>query len=249
MPRGSRARLVVVGLTVSWSISSGVSADTSAHDIAAAVKAPMLFVARLIAHEKLRPDIDEMLEKLPAATSLGAKWNPANPAWEKARAVITARIDRIADAYGNSEDFAAMLRSEIGRTAPGDKSAAMAAMLSSPAGPSILRSQAMIQFVSTVMADDRNGPKIGEPAWRDRLRALSATFKERAGAAVPPDDPARAVDVQQYFASADAAAFRALWNGVLGKAGVKLDGAVNLMMFDDRGAIQRELDAAIAGAR
>jgi hypothetical protein len=30
---------------------------------------------------------------------------------------------------------------------------------------------------------------------------------------------------------------------------VKLDGAINLVMFDDREAIQRELDAAIATAK
>jgi hypothetical protein len=55
--------------------------------------------------------------------------------------------------------------------------------------------------------------------------------------------------VQQYFGSADSAYFRDLWNGVVGKAGVKLDGAFNLVMFDDREAIQREFDAAIATAR
>jgi hypothetical protein len=119
----------------------------------------------------------------------------------------------------------------------------------SPAGPSILRSQGMIQFVSTVMADEPDGPKIGDPAWRDRMRVLSTTFKDRAAAAFPPDDPSHAAEVQQYFSSPDSAAFRNLWNGVVGKISVKLDGAINLMMFDDREAIQRELDAAVATAK
>jgi hypothetical protein len=190
-----------------------------------------------------------MLQEAPSAKALGAKWNPSNPAWEKARSVITRRIDRIADLYGDSDAFATMLQSEIDRLAPGEKSAAIATMLGSPAGPSILRSQGMIQFVSTVMADDPNGPKVGDPAWRDKMRALSTLFKDRAGAAFPPDDPAHAAEVQQYFGSADSAYFRDLWNGVVGKAGVKLDGAFNLVMFDDREAIQREFDAAIATAR
>jgi len=248
MARVSRAPLAIALMTL-LSIPASVSAETPARAVAATVKKPMLLVARLVTQEKLRPNIDEMLQNAPSAKALGAKWNASNPAWEKARSVITGRIDRIADLYGGSDDYTAMLQSEIARTAPGEQSAAMAKMLSSPAGPSILRSQGMIQFVSTVMADDPSGPKIGDPAWRDRMRALSTLFKDRAGAAFPPDDPARASEVQQYFGSPDAAAFRNLWNGVVGKIGVKLDGAINLVMFDDREAIQRELDAAIATAK
>ena len=248
MPRVSRARLAIA-LTVLLSIPVSVSAETPARSVAATVKKPMLFVARLVTQEKLRPNIDEMLQNAPSAKALGAKWNASNPAWEKARSVITGRIDRIADLYGDSADYTAMLQSEIDRTAPGEQATALAKMLSSPAGPSILRSQGMIQFVSTVMAEDPNGPKIGDPAWREQMRALSTLFKDRAGAAFPPDDPARAAEVQQYFGTSDAAAFRNLWNGVVGKIGVKLDGAINLVMFDDREAIQRELDAAIATAK
>jgi hypothetical protein len=249
MSRLARARLVSFALPLLLSMSTSVPAETPARAIAATVKKPMLFVSRLVTQEKLAPNIDEILRNAPSAKALGAKWDPSNPAWEKARAVITRRIDRIADLYGDSDDFAAMLQSEIDRTAPGETSVAMAKMLSSPAGPSILRSQGMIQFISTVMADDPNGPKVGDPAWRDQMSALSARFKGRAATAFPADDPAHASEVQQYFRSADSAAFRNLWNGVVGKAGVKLDGAVNLIMFDDREAIQRELDAAIATAK
>ena len=248
MSRSSRAPLVSVGVTLLLATSAAL-ADTPAKAVATAVKKPMLFVARIVTHEKLRPNIDEALQNLSSAKALGAAWNSSNPAWEKARAVITRRIDRIADLYGDSDDYGAMLQSEIDRTAPGEKSAAIAKMLGSPAGPSILRSQGMIQFVSTVMADEPDGPKIGDPAWRDRMRVLSTTFKDRAAAAFPPDDPSHAAEVQQYFSSPDSAAFRNLWNGVVGKISVKLDGAINLMMFDDREAIQRELDAAVATAK
>jgi hypothetical protein len=246
MPRVSRARLVSCGLTLLLSVSTSVFGETPAQAVAATVKKPMLFVARLVTQEKLRPNIDEMLQNATSAKALGTKWNASYPAWEKARSVITTRIDRIADLYGDSDNYTAMLQSEIDRTAPGEQSAAMAKMLGSPAGPSILRSQGMIQFVSTVMADDPNGPRVGDPAWRDQMHALSTLFKDRAGAAFPPADPARASEVQQYFGSPDAAAFRNLWNGVVGKIGVKLVGAINLVMFDDREAIQREVDAAIA---
>jgi len=249
MPRVSRARLVSIGLMILLSIPASVSAETPARAVAATIKRPMLFVARLVAQEKLRPNIDGMLQTAPSAKALGTKWNASNPAWEKARSVITRRIDRIADLYGDSDAYAAMLQSEIDRVASGEKSTAIAKMLGTPAGPSILRSQGMIQFIPTVMADDPNGQKIGDPAWRDRMRALSALFKGRADAAFPPEDPARASEVQQYFGSPDAAPFRDLWNGVVGKAGVKLDGAFNLVMFDDREAIQREFDAAIAAAK
>jgi hypothetical protein len=112
MPRVSRARLAIA-LMVLLSIPAFVSAETSARTVAATVKKPLLFVARLVTQEKLRPNVDEMLQNAPSAKALGAKWNASNPAWEKARSVITGRIDRIADLYGDSADYPAMLQSEI----------------------------------------------------------------------------------------------------------------------------------------
>jgi hypothetical protein len=249
MSRSDRRWLVSMSLAFLLAFGILASADTPSRALAAILKKPMLVVARLITQEKFSPNIDEMLKEIPSAQHLGDRWTPSNPAWERARSVITGRLDRIADAYGDSDLYSDMLQSEIERTAGGDTSAALTKMLGGPAGPSILRSQAMIQFVSTVMADEPDSPKIGDPAWHQRLKALSTTFSDRAGAAIPPDDPSRAADVQKYFSSPEAAAFRSLWNGVVGKATVKLDGAMNLMMFDDREAIMRELDAAVASAK
>ena len=169
MARVSRAPLAIALMTL-LSIPASLSAETPARAVAATVKKPMLLVARLVTQEKLRPNIDEMLQNAPSAKALGAKWNASNPAWEKARSVITGRIDRIADLYGGSDDYTAMLQSEIDRTAPGEQSAAVAKMLSSPAGPSILRSQGMIQFVST--RDGRGSERTED--WRSRVARSDA---------------------------------------------------------------------------
>jgi len=67
MARVSRARLVSAGLALLLLVSAAVSAETPARAIASAVQKPMLFVARLIEQEKLRPNIDEMLQNAPSA--------------------------------------------------------------------------------------------------------------------------------------------------------------------------------------
>ena len=84
MARVSRAPLAIA-LMALLSIPASVSAETPARAVAATVKKPMLLVARLVTQEKLRPNIDEMLQNAPSAKALGAKWNASNPAWEKAR--------------------------------------------------------------------------------------------------------------------------------------------------------------------
>ena len=56
-----------------------------------------------------------------------------------------------------------------------------------------------------------------------------------------PDAEAKA-----YFSSDAHRVSMGLWGAVVGKATVQLQGAIDLMIFDDRDAIAREIETAIS---
>jgi hypothetical protein len=208
---------------------------------------PMLAVARLSMQEKLRPRIDEMIQNVPAAERLGSRWNPSHAAWQQARTAITRRIDRLADFYESSGELERQLESELAEL--GSTGDALKTVLSGPAGSAILRSHALIQFTVMVMADDLNGPKPGERAWADQTTALKKVFDQRIGSAMPQDDGTHGAEVDQYLRTDSSRAFSNLWSSVLGKATVELNGAINLLLFDNREVIMREIETAIAGVQ
>jgi len=66
---------------------------------------------------------------------------------------------------------------------------------------------------------------------------------------MPKDDGTHKDELSKYLASPAHQFHMGLWSSVVGKATVDLDGAINLMMFDDRDNIAREIEAAIAEAK
>ena len=95
------------------------------------------------------------------------------------------------------------------------------------------------------MADDPDGPKIGDPAWHTRLRALRTRFNEQVGSSLPPSDASHEADLKQFFESRANQVSMSLWNSVVGKASTRIEGAVNLAVFDDREVILKEIAAAV----
>jgi hypothetical protein len=209
---------------------------------------PMIAVARLITEEKLRPLIDDRLQTIPAAARLGSRWNPSNEAWGRARTSFSARIDRIAEAYSQSGEAERKLESELTRVAAPDLEA-IAAMLDGPVAPAVLRREARLQFVVMVMSADPNGPKAGDPAWSTKMHALVERFDARIGPALPADDGARAAEADRFGSSAAGRTLTRLWDSVVSKATVQIEGALNLVLFDDREAITREVEAAIKSVK
>jgi hypothetical protein len=216
--------------------------------LAAKLAGPMLSVARLITEEKLSPQVDNLIQRAPPAQKLGDKWNASHPAWPKAREAFTKRIAIVADAYGKTGELEQNLDAQLGKLSPSDAQA-LASALNGPAGGTILREQASMQFVTTVMADDPNGPKIGDPAWHTRLRSLRTRFNELVGSSLPPSDASQQADLKQFFESPANQVSMSLWNAVVGKASTSIEGAVNLAVFDDREAILKEIAAAVDGGR
>ena len=71
-------------------------------------------------------------------------------------------------------------------------------------------------------------------------------INEGVGPAVPADDPAHQNDVITFISTPAAGKFQQLWMSVVGKAKVTLDTGMNLMIFDNREAIVKEIAAAVA---
>ena len=214
--------------------------------LAARLAGPMASVARLITEEKLRPQVDDLVQRAPPAQKLGDKWNASHPAWPRARESFTKRIAMVADAYAKTGELEQTLEAQLAKLPPSDVQA-LSAALNGPAGGVILREQASMQFVTTMMADDPNGPKIGDPAWHARMKALRIRFNEQVGSSLPPGDKTHDADLKQFFDSRANQVSMSLWNGVVGKASTSIEGAVNLAVFDDREAILKEIAAAVDG--
>ncbi len=217
--------------------------------LAARMAGPMLTVARLITEEELNPRIDQVVQNVPAAAALGNRWNSSSEAWQRARTSIASRIGRIFELYENTGELTRLLEAQLASRATGSDADALEEVLNGPAGDAIVRNCAVIEFVSTVMAYDPNGPKAGERAWTDKMRALKTVFDAGAGSAMPKDDGTHKDELSKYLASPAHQFHMGLWSSVVGKATVDLDGAINLMMFDDRDNIAREIEAAIAEAK
>jgi len=206
--------------------------------------APMLAVARLITTETLNPRIDDLLQRTPAAERLGSGWNASHTAWPKARKSFTDRMALITDMYEHSGELQAKLQETLSELSKADTDA-FVAVLNGPQGAAILRQDALIQFLSTIMADDPGAPKPGDPGWSKRTGQLKRLFDEHVGPAMPAANGLPDGEAKAYFDSDVHRVSMQLWGGVVGKAVVQLQGAINLMIFDDHEAIAREIAAAI----
>jgi hypothetical protein len=238
---------IVKSATESTAASRPETTGSSAA-LAARLARPMASVARLITEEKLSPQVDDLVQRAPPAQKLGDKWNASHPAWPKARAAFTKRIAIVADAYAKTDELEQTLDGQLGKL-PSSDVQALSAALNGPAGDVILREQASMQFVTTLMADEPNGPKVGDPAWYARMKALRTRFNEQAGPSLPPGDKTHDADLKQYFDSRANQVSMSLWNVVVGKAATSMEGAINLAVFDDREAILEEIAAAVDGGK
>lgn len=212
--------------------------------VTATLAGPIQGVARLIVEERTSRLIDEVLKKSPPAVGLGDRWNPSTAAWRDARKSFSSRIARVVDAYEKSGDVVRMLESAFGQLAP-ESQAALAAQLNGPAGPAIVRQLVWSGFLSMMSDDDPDGPKPGEPAWKEKVRALKTTFDQRIGSAMPADDGSHDAEADAFFSAMASDAVGLLF-GVVERATSELEGAINLMVYDNSAVIGREIEAVIA---
>ena len=102
--------------------------------------------------------------------------------------------------YEHSGEVENKLQATIGELSAAETDAYRAA-LNGPAGSAILRQDALIHFVSTVMADDPDGPKPGDPRWNDRTGTLKRVFDDRIGLTMPSATDLPDADAKAYFSS------------------------------------------------
>jgi hypothetical protein len=242
------ACLVVVALGF-----AGVATDSAAASadeaIVAKLLAPVSAVARLVEDEKWKPVLDEIVQNAPAAASLGSRWTPQSAGWQKARSALGARYMRSVDAYAKSDAMPRTLQAALADTISTDEAPVYEKALNGPAGRTIIHYQALSAFVAIVMSSSPREPQYGQPGWTERMTALRKIFDERAGAAVPREDPAQKADAGRFIGDPIGRKATQAWMSAAGKAALKIDGVINLMLFDEQNAIQRELADAAATAK
>jgi hypothetical protein len=223
-----------------------VDAAPQAGAIAAKLVPSMTAVARLTAEQMWSPRFDQIVQHAPSAAALGPRWSKDSAAWQKARAALGARLVTLLDAFERTKPLPRDLDTELARLFPGADAVALAAALEKPEGGALVRYQARNEFVVDMMAAVPNGPKPGEPEWQSQYAEWVKTFDARIGTVVPRDDGRYVNEAGAFMGTPLGRTFGRLWMSVLGKASVAITGAVNLMLFDDREAIARDIAAAVA---
>ena len=226
---------------------SPASSATSKDPVVSKLAAPMMAVTQLVVVEKLNPLIDRLIQNAPPAARLGDRWNPSSAAWQQARTSISGRIDRIVDLYRNSGDLGRALETKVQGLDPASQ-AAFAAVLNGPAGPTIVRDIARMEFTLAMMSEDPEAPSPGDSRWQPRLRELNDTFDRRIGSAVPARDARYAADAEKFFANMSSDVSLVTFSTVSYAVG-QIEHAINLVLFDDSDAIRREIEAVIASVK
>jgi len=210
---------------------------------------PMWSVVKLITADKWDPRIDDLLQRFPGAQPLGAKWNASAPAWQKARSALSTRLTKVLDAYRALPEFTNTLRTELETAFSSAEAAELAKVIGGPAGPALLNFEGRKEYVAAMMPATPDGPSPGDPAWSKALAGWSQKYQERIGAAKPAMDAAQEKEMLAFISGPLGRKFSMLWMSVVGKATNAVDGGINLMIFDDRDAITKEINQAIASMK
>jgi hypothetical protein len=235
-------------LVMATGILIGIAPDEA---LVKKLSTPMWSVAKLVTLETWNPRIDELIRRFPGAEPLGAKWNSSAPAWQKARTAVSSRVMKVIDAYSKYPEFTETLREQLDKSFPGAKAAELAKMLDGPAGPALIMFQARQEFLLEMMSlsVDPNAPSPGDPAWPKAVASLSQKFKDGIGPGVPSVDATYEKDVIKFSDEPLGREFSMLWMSVVGKAKISIEGGISLIIFDDREAITREINQAIASMK
>ena len=206
---------------------------------------PMTTVTKLTVFEIWNPRFDDLVLRFPAAAPLGAKWNTEAPAWQKARSAVGSRLSRIVEAYATSGEVSRHLRTALAAELAGDRGEALLRALTGPDGPAILHYEGMSHFLLEVRSATPNAAQPGDPSWSKEIGALVRKFRDATSESLPRDQK-REEAAQKFSDEPLGRQFSGVWMTVISKGALAIDGAINLMVFDDREAIARDITQAIA---
>jgi hypothetical protein len=205
----------------------------------------MLAVAQALVDATWNPLLDNRVQESPAAAALGAAWKPSDPRWQKARQALGARMTLVMESYAKSNQIAGHVGAEIGRIGAGPDLDAAIAALTGPAGEALVRQNAKREFIVTAMTASPNGPAIGSPEWNKQLGELGQAFEARVGPRLPPDNGAHAAELQTLANGPVASLLTRVWMFAVSNAQRQMNTALNLMVFDEQAAIERDVASAI----
>ena len=246
--------LVCLALLFVQSTGTAQNAPPSAATAAAATfvstsAGAMFTVARLLTEDTWNPLFDKRIQEAPSARSLGAAWKPSDARWQKARAALGARAARLLAAYKGSTELQGHIETEVGRLGQSKDLDAAIAALKGPAGPAIVRQQAKMTYIVRALTAEgprANGPEPGSAEWNKQLADSGKQFDDRAGTDVPADDGTHKADLEKILANRPVAdVLRRVWDFGVSIATRQLKTGLNLMMFDDQAAIEKDIAAAI----
>jgi hypothetical protein len=215
--------------------------------IASKFAGPMIAVGRSIIEDRWNPILDRTVQNSPAAQGLGRAWSPSDARWQKARKALGARVTRLMAAYATSGEVKKYIDADLGRIGPGPELDVAIAALNGPAGDAIVRSETSTQFIVATMSETPNGPAIASPEWLAQLTALTKTFNETLGAAMPKDDGTHAAELEQMARGPVHSLLQRVCGFAVSNVTRQLQTAINLMLLDDMDAINRDVADAVAG--
>ena len=193
--------------------------------------------------------MNALIQRFPGAERLGSKWTSAAPAWQKARSGVGARLTRVLDLYSSTGELPNLIRARVDEYFPGGEADSLLTVLKSQAGPSIVHFAATTSFVGQAKETRPDGPEVGSPEWFKETSAFVRKFRERIPPEVPAEDKSQADVVNKFNDSPAGNKFSQLWMSVISRAETNISGAMNLVLFDDLAAIEREIAQAIASVK
>jgi hypothetical protein len=223
-------------------------ASAAASTIAKTSGPAMLAVAQAIVADTWNPLLDRRVQESPAAGRLGAAWKPSDPRWQKARESLARRMAQVMDRYAQSQEIAGHVAAEVGRVGAGPDLDAIVAALNGPLGPALVHEEAKKEFVVDMMSAKPDGPKIASPEWTRQLGELSKQFEARVGPKLAPADTAHTEEAQKLLSGSTGGTLTRIWMFVVSNAKRQMTTGLNLMVFDDQDAIERDIAAAIGAA-
>ena len=207
---------------------------------------PMMAVTRLLVNEQWSDRIEDVVRRAPSVVALGPKWPVSPEITAKTHAVIESRIALIADAYAKTTELTQALQSNLDRLYPGDAAKELHATLIGPMGPTAIRYEARSAFMVEGMPSGPGTPEIGSRDWLNVMKTFVKKFDDGIGRDVPAVELETAPGLIEFTKTKTGENFMLLWSAVVSKASTQITGAVNLMVFDDRAAINRDIARIIS---
>jgi len=186
---------------------------------------------------------DRLLASAGAARGLDARWNATDPRWQKARAGLLKRVADLHQALAAQGKLDSVMAEQLARVLKPDEARDLVQRLGEPVGLAFLRNQSASHFIVSALDTGPNAPRPGNPEWLRQMAELRKAFDAGFGLPAPP--AAATADMVAFGKLPAAVSFGRAFAASARSFDTAVNNAVNLMLFDERQAIDREIDATL----